>query len=123
MAPGKIGKTTGLIVAFLAVALMGPRAWAHATLVSAEPGANTEVAAPSVLQLHFSEAFEPKFSSFKLTDTDGTEVALKPVRLKDPKTLAATPAAPLEPGLYTITWTTVGHDTHKRTGTYSFTVK
>lgn len=98
-------------------------AFAHATLVSAEPAPDSEVTAPKVIQLHFSEAFEPKFSHFKLTDLDGAEVKIQPTEAKDAKTLAAMPTAPLEPGLYTVSWTTIGHDSHKRTGTFSFSVK
>ena len=98
-------------------------AFAHATLVSASPTPDSEGAAPGIIQLHFSEAYEPAFSTVKLTDTDGSGVALKAVDSKDPTTMAVAPVTPLSPGLYTVTWSTVGHDTHKRTGSFSFTVK
>jgi methionine-rich copper-binding protein CopC len=116
-------KITGLVGAFFAVVLTISQAEAHATLVRAEPAANSEVASPKVIKLHFSEAYEPKFSSFKLTDTDGAPVAITPFDAKDPKAMAATPAATLPAGLYTVSWTTIGDDTHKRTGSFSFTVK
>ena len=109
-------------VAALLAAMASP-AFAHAVLVSAEPAPDSEVTAPQVITLHFSEAFEPKFSRFTLTDTDGANVAINPVESKDPKIMAAKPVTALVPGLYTVSWNTLGHDTHKRNGSFSFTVK
>jgi copper resistance protein C len=118
----RTGIIRGLSATAVLAMMMAP-AFAHAVLVSAEPAPDSEVTAPQVITLHFSEAFEPKFSGFTLTDTDGAKVAVNPVDSKDPKTMAASPAAPLAPGLYTISWKTLGDDTHTRNGTFSFTVK
>ena len=112
-----------LFLVFAAMIGLAADAQAHTKLVSTEPSADTEVAAPKTIQLHFTEGFETKFSSFKLTDTDGKDVPVKIVESKDPKTLTGVPQAPLLPGLYTVTWTTVARDSHKMTGSYSFTVK
>ena len=91
-------------------------AFAHAQLVSADPS-------PNANEIGRASCRERKFSNFKLTDVDGTEVKISAVDMKDAKILAAKPASPLTPGLYTISWTAVGDDSHKLTGTFSFTVK
>ena len=99
------------------------QAYAHANLVSSVPAKDATVGAPKMITLHFSEALEMKVSGFKLTDLDGNPVAMKTVAAPDAKSLAATPANPLAPGLYTISWTSMGDDSHKMNGTVSFTVK
>jgi methionine-rich copper-binding protein CopC len=115
------------VAAFLSVAgallLSATAADAHANLVSSVPAKNATTASPGMITLHFSEALEMKVSGFKLTDTDGKPVAIKSAKAPDTKSLAAAPAAPLSPGLYTISWTSMGDDAHKLTGTLSFTVK
>lgn len=98
-------------------------ALAHANLVSSDPTKDATIASPKVITLHFSEALEMKVSGFKLTDIDGKPVAIKAVAAPDAKSLAATPTAPLAPGLYTISWTSMGDDAHKMNGTLSFSVK
>jgi len=120
-------KSTRGTAAFLTLSaslLLGMgQAQAHAQLVRAVPAANGSVAAPATVTLHFNEALEAKVSSFKLTDVDGKAVAVMSASAPDTKSLAATPAAPLAPGLYTVSWTAVGDDGHPMKGAYSFTVK
>ncbi len=96
---------------------------AHARLVSAEPVVNASISAPAAVVLHFNEALQAKISSFRLTDVDGKPVAVTVKAAPDEKSLAATPNAPLAPGLYTVSWTVAGADAHPMKGTYSFTVK
>lgn len=98
-------------------------ALAHANLVSSDPAKDATIAAPKQITLHFSEALEMKVSGLKLTDTDGKPVAIKAVAAPDAKSLAAVPVKPLTPGLYTITWTSMGDDAHKMSGTVSFNVQ
>jgi methionine-rich copper-binding protein CopC len=122
-----LGKNLRIAVylsAFSAAALLSAtQADAHANLVSSDPAKDATVSAPKVITLHFSEALEMKVSGLKMTDIDGKPVAIKAVAAADAKSLAATPAAPLAPGLYTITWTSMGDDAHKMSGTVSFSVK
>jgi len=106
-----------------ALLLGATQAQAHANLVSSDPAKNATVSAPKTITLHFSEALEMKVSGLKLTDVDGKAVAVKAVPAPDAKSLAVAPAAPLAPGLYTISWTSMGDDAHKMTGTVSFSVK
>jgi methionine-rich copper-binding protein CopC len=98
-------------------------ALAHANLVSSDPAKDATIASPKQITLHFSEALEMKVSGLKLTDTDGKPVAIKAVAAPDAKSLAAVPVKPLTPGLYTITWTSMGDDAHKMSGTVSFNVQ
>ena len=110
----------GLAAALL---LAATGANAHANLVSSTPAKNATIASPAMITLHFSEALEMKVSGLKLTDIDGKPVTIKTVKAPDAKSLAAAPAASLAPGLYTVSWTSMGDDAHKMTGTLSFTVK
>ena len=119
--------TSKKMAAFISLSAMltfgATQALAHAELVHTVPAAKSSGAAPAAIQLHFSDAIEMKFSSFKVTDIDGKEVAIKAVA-GDAKTLSATPTAPLAPGLYTVTWSAASvEDGHKMKGTFSFTVK
>src|SRR5487761_280143 len=95
-------KAAGLLSMSAAMMLVATQAEAHANLVSAAPAKDATVAAPDMIVLHFSEALEMKVSGVKLTDIDGKPVAIKPASAPDVKSLAAVPAAPLAPGLYTI---------------------
>jgi methionine-rich copper-binding protein CopC len=112
-------------VALCASALLGVgQAQAHAKLVTADPAPNATVAAPTLIQLQFSEAIAKKLSSAKLTDTDGNAVATMSMESKDAKSLAIMPNSTLAAGVYTVTWTAVSTgDGHKMTGNYSFTVR
>jgi methionine-rich copper-binding protein CopC len=104
--------------------LVAGQALAHAKLTGADPAPNSVVAAPKMIELHFSEQLAKKLSTFKLTDPNGNAIACMAMDAKDNKSLAAMPNATLPAGLYTITWTAVSTDDgHKMTGSYSFTVK
>lgn len=111
-----LGLSAGLVLA-------ATQAFAHATLVRAEPAVNASVGAPQAIVLHFNEALEAKVSSFKVTDIDGKEVMVMAAPAPDNKSLAAKPHSALTAGLYTVSWTAVGDDGHPMKGTYSFSVK
>ena len=96
---------------------------AHTELVSAEPVADATVATPEKITLHFNEALETSVSSVSLADADGNSVSLTPASAPDETSLTAIPEAPLAPGVYTVSWTAVGPDTHAVNGTLSFTVR
>lgn len=96
---------------------------AHAELVSAEPAADATVATPDKIVLHFGEELEMALSSMDITDNQGHAVATTHADAPDDKSLAVTPSAPLAPGLYTVSWTVVGDDSHQVKGNISFTVQ
>ena len=121
----KVSSKLAALLGLSAILTFGAtQAMAHAKLVTAVPAVKSSGAAPAAIVLHFDDDLEMKFSSFKVTDIDGKVVAIKASPAPDSKSLAATPVAPLAPGLYTVSWTAAStEDGHKMTGKYSFTVK
>ena len=85
------------------------------------PAANSKVKSPQHIVLHFSEALEPAFSGALLLDQDGRNVSGAPVVIDGPL-LTMTPGK-LAAGVYHVAWHSVGHDTHRLAGDFSFTVK
>ena len=97
---------------------------AHAKLQSTNPPADSSVRSPKLIQVHFNEAVETKMSGIKLAMNDGRAVPVMAMNeVKDPTTLSVMPNAPLEVGLYKVTWSAVTDDGHKTQGTFGFTVK
>ena len=56
-----------------------------------------------------------------LLDKDGRNVSGAPVKIDGPL-IILTPG-PLPPGVYKVSWHSVGHDTHRLDGNFNFTVK
>lgn len=115
-------KLIAAATAVMAAATAG-QAQAHAHLVAASPPANAAVAAPKQLELHFNERLMPRFSGLAVIGANGRPAAMRVGVGADGKTLVATAAAPLAPGVYRVDWHTVSADTHRVHGTYSFTVR
>ncbi len=101
-----------------------PSAMAHAHPTAMKPAPDSTGPAPGSITITFSEAVEPKFSSIKLTNTEG--------RSADSKTSAAVPGDPttitlavpsLPPGTYVVHWVNVSVDGHRLQGSYKFTVR
>lgn len=110
---------------FAAATLASPLAMAHAKLTASNPtpGAVLEKA-PAEITLTFNEKVEQAFSTVTLTFTDG-----KVIETEKAKVDVANPAIVrlqtkgLSAGTYTVKWAVAGHDGHRRTGTFSFSVK
>jgi len=92
-------------------------------LVSAQPAPNSNVSSPQAILLKFSEQISKPLSSITLTDARANTVATMQMPAPDAQSLSLMPNQTLAPGQYTISWTAVGPDGHKETGTYHFTVK
>jgi methionine-rich copper-binding protein CopC len=114
-----------LACALTGTMLASPFAAAHAKLTSSEPAAGATVSpAPKALALTFNEKIEESFSSVTVKDAGGKDVASAKAHVD-----AANPAIlrldvpTLAPGVYTVQWIAVGHDGHRRTGDFTFTVK
>ncbi|MGY9106866.1 MAG: copper homeostasis periplasmic binding protein CopC [Alphaproteobacteria bacterium] len=120
----KFSSVIGLLVAAVGTFfMMAGQAEAHAKLVSANPSPDSEVAAPEDIRLSFSEALEPRFSTFTMKASDGSSVSLAPAAdPADAKVLWAEPSTPLSPGIYEISWEVVSGDAHKMAGAFTFTV-
>jgi methionine-rich copper-binding protein CopC len=100
-------------------------ALAHATLKQASPSAGTALdAPPKEVVLVFNEKLEGSFSSIKVLDPAGKDVATAKASV-DPSdaTKLRLGVPPLASGTYTVRWSTVGPDGHPRKGDYTFTVK
>lgn len=100
------------------------QASAHAKLIAALPAADSTVAPPKTIEVHFNEAIEIKFSRLTLAASDGKEIAAtQVVATADGKTLVMAPVLPLKPGTYTVAWSVVSDDGHKTKGNLHFTVR
>jgi methionine-rich copper-binding protein CopC len=109
----------------IAAATLHAAAWAHATLQSATPGKDAEVtASPKEVVMHFNEDLEAAFISAKVLDSTGNAVSSEKATLDAREAAVMKLTVPtLLPGKYTVQYTAVGHDGHRRKGEYSFTVK
>jgi methionine-rich copper-binding protein CopC len=107
---------TVLIAALL---LAAAPAFAHARLESSMPAKGASVKSPKTITLKFVEALEPAFSGAELTDATGKTVQVPSAVSGSSITLLP---FSLRPGAYTVAWHSVGHDTHRVTGSFSFTV-
>lgn len=117
--------TRMLLVGVLALLASGGAAFAHAHLKSAVPPADGSVkAAPSELDLTFTEGLELKFSGAKLTGPARKAVATGKATLKkgDDATLVVPVPATLPAGAYSVDWHVLSTDGHKTNGSYTFTV-
>lgn len=117
--------TLAAVAALVATTLVAPLASAHAILKGSTPQAGAVLAAaPKDITLTFNEKVEEAFSSITLTRGDGGAVATgkaKPDSANPAVMHLATP--PLTAGEYTVKWAVAGHDGHRRTGEFKFTVK
>ncbi len=99
-------------------------AHAHAQLRQADPPAGATVhAAPPRVELSFSEAVEPRFSTVVVTDAAGAQVDHADLHVAggDSKHLAISLGV-LRPGTYKVVWRATSVDTHKTEGSFTFTV-
>ena len=99
---------------------------AHARVKRANPavgGAVTAQAAPTELQVWFTEALEPALSTIEVVDRAGTRMDRGDVRVDpDDHTQLRVTLLPLPPGQYRVIWRVVSIDTHFRSGSFPFRV-
>jgi copper resistance protein C len=103
----------------LLMLLAATPAFAHAKLTASDPAGNASVKSPKLIKLTFSEDLEPAFSGADLTDAAGKAVPVS--RSVGTTTITLLPMA-LKPGAYKVSWHSVGHDTHRLTGSFAFKV-
>ena len=99
-------------------------ALAHAQLQRATPAVGSTVPRPPAeVELTFSEAVEPRFSTIAVADASGKRIDKQDVHVVtgDAKRLAVGLLAST-PGTYTVTWHATSVDTHKTEGSFKFTV-
>ena len=110
-----------MMLALCLLPVLASPVFAHAQLQKSTPARNAVVKSPAHITLRFSEALEPAFSGALLLDDDGRNVTGAPVKVDGPL-MTLTPG-PLAPGVYHVSWHSVGHDTHRLEGEFRFTVK
>ena len=103
----------------LLLLLAASPALAHAKLVGSDPAANASVKSPNLVRLVFSETLEPAFSGAELTDAAGKTLPVS--KSVGGATITLMPLG-LRPGVYKVTWHSVGHDTHRISGSFGFKV-
>ena len=122
-----------LIAASAATAMAVPTAaFAHPKLVASNPAANSTVSKPTRITLTYSEKLIAPMTRVDLTMTSMPGMANhKPMKVAgfktsvagDGKTLVIALPRPLPAGTYDLKWHTVGADTHRINGGFSFKVR
>lgn len=120
-------------LAVAALGLIAPQVVAaHTQLVSSSPAANARVAAPTKIELRFNEAVIGATARATISMTGMPGMANHaPMAItgftaqmgKDRKSMTLLLRRPLTAGTYLVTWTAAGADTHRMSGTFSFTVR
>jgi len=100
-------------------------AFAHAHLKTSTPaGGSTLTAAPTEVDITFTEDVNLKFTGIKVTGPDKKDVATGEGMLMDKDTTLMVPlSGTLGAGKYTVAWHALSKDGHKTNGTFAFTVK
>lgn len=113
--------------ALLVVAATGvcAGASAHAMLKLSVPAAGSTVApGPKEVAITFNEKVEAAFSAVSVKDAAGKDVASGKASVDAANPAILRVALPsLASGAYLVKWAAVGHDGHRRTGEFRFTVK
>ena len=94
-------------------------ALAQAKLKSSEPAADAKVKSPDLIRLLFSENLDPASSGAALADAAGKNLPVS--RSVGGATITLMPLG-LKPGAYKVTWHSVGHNSHRLQGSFTFTV-
>ncbi len=110
---------TGLLL-FLPDAVL-----AHAYLDHADPKVGSTVnTSPARVRIWFDSALEPAFSTIMVHNKNNEMVDKRDGRVDpDDPTLLEVSLPPLPPGVYRVFWNVVARDTHRTSGSFTFTIK
>lgn len=111
--------------ALLATLVVSPLAAAHAVLKASEPQSGAVLAAPPPhIVLTFNEKIEAAFTSITVSNAKGDSLGTGKA-VTDPGNPAVVKLGVpvLAAGTYTVKWGVAGHDGHRRTGEFKFTVR
>lgn len=112
------------IAATIAGLIAAGPAFAHAHLKSAAPAPDSSVAAPTEIDLTFSESVNLKFTGIAVSGPKKEAVQTGEAMLMDADTTLMVPIeGTLAAGVYTVTWHALSSDGHKTSGSFTFTVK
>lgn len=120
-----------LSTATAAILSLPAAALAHPTLIAANPAADATVPRTATITLDFSEKLMPKLSGAKLIMTgmpgmkDHPDMPMKAAATigANGKSIVVKAASPLPAGSYRVDWHVVSSDTHRITGSHSFSVR
>ncbi len=110
---------TFVLVLFMLI--FPPLALAHSHLDSSNPEDGEIVQEPLEQMVLTFDAGIEELSTVELFNEAGLEIELDDIVVSSPD-LEATLAQPLENGVYSVSWTVVGEDTHVTEGDFTFTV-
>ena len=116
---------TVLTAGLAAILALSINAYAHAYPDHADPKVGSTISvSPSLVRIWFDSALEPVFSTIMVHDANGAMVDKRDGRVdpSDP-TLLEVSVPPLRPGTYRVIWDVVARDTHRTSGSYTFTIK
>lgn len=101
----------------------GGTAFAHASLVSSTPAANSVLeTGPEAIVLDFNEAIESSLASIVLYDVDGRPLDVGAPTVGADDTIVSVAAPSLGDGLYAVVWRATSSDGHVVDGAFSFQV-
>ncbi|MBI1729044.1 copper resistance protein CopC [Candidatus Acetothermia bacterium] len=109
----------------LALAWLFPAiAWAHAFVTNTDPPQGAVLdAAPSALKITYSEAIEPKFSTFTLYDGQGNKLPDPTIEIQPDGVNVTLHLNLLDKGTYTLAWKAISRvDGHLTKGVYPFSI-
>jgi copper resistance protein C len=109
----------------LIILLLPFSAWGHAYPDHADPKVGSTVAvSPAAVRIWFDSELEPAFCTIMVHNADNFMVDKRDghVDPHDP-TLLEVSLPPLPPGVYRVIWNVVARDTHRTSGSYTFTIK
>jgi copper resistance protein C len=121
----RLRASIGFLAVALAVMVTPELGDAHAVLVRSNPASRSTLSHPAGrVDLWFSEALEPAFSTVSVWSAAGAQVDRRDgaVSLADPKRLSVTLGA-LGPGAYTVRFRVLSVDGHVVEASFSFRVK
>jgi methionine-rich copper-binding protein CopC len=114
---------TAIVTAVVLQVALAATAFAHAELVSAEPGPDAVVSSvPAELEARFSQDLDPSRGQIDVLDGDGDRLARGGPATGEVRTMTVA-LPPLENGRYTVRWTSYSaEDQELARGSYEFTV-
>ncbi len=114
-----------LFLVFVMVCLVPAHASAHAYPDHADPRVGSTVnTSPASVRIWFDSELEPAFSTIMVHNAKNEMVDKRDGRVdpSDP-TLLEVSLPPLPPGVYQVFWSVVARDTHRTSGSFTFTIK
>ncbi len=112
-------------IVFAASLVFGDIAWGHVFPVHATPGAGAVLhEVPANVVITFDGLLEPIFSTLRVEDANGHEVAKAAAAADRPDATVLEVKLPaLSPGVYHVYWSVVARDGHHTMGDYKFTLQ